>query len=82
MPKYRLMIDLEFVGNVEINKEKGKRKISYFNLFNTPSLLSSTCYHISAWDGVTEAQKKRDMRNEVRIQSLVGARPCRDYKAT
>lgn len=78
MPKYSLMIDLEFVGNVDTNKEKGKRKISYFNLFNTPSLLSSTC----AWDGVTEAQKKRDMRNEVRIQSLVGARPCRDYKAT
>lgn len=72
MPKYRLMIDLGFVGNIEVNKEKGERKITYFNFFNTPFLLSSTCYCTSAWDGVTTAQKRRKMKNEVKMQSLAG----------
>ena len=49
------MTDLGFVGSVEANK-KGKRKINFFNFFNIPFLLSSTCYCSSA---MMEWQKPR-----------------------
>lgn len=72
------MTDLGFGGNVDSNKEKRKRKITYFHFPNTPPFLpSSTLYCTSAWG---EAQKTKGVRKGEDAE-IGRARQCRDFEA-
>lgn len=55
--------------------EKQKRKTAYFSVFSTPFLTSFHLLLYVCWDGGTETQRKRGVREEVRVPSVVGARP-------
>lgn len=63
------MIDLGFVGSVEVNKEKGKTKTNFSNFLNIPFLLSSTCYCLLCQDEVAEPRKggRWEMRWKYRV---------------